>query len=319
MKSAAPTKPPQPVATDGKFELLLFRLGADGTSSQTELFGINVFKVREIVVAPHITSIVNAPKFALGLANVRGQLIPVIDLPSLVGCKRQTEAGIVLVTEFARTTQAFLVDEVMEIIQLEWKHLLAADGSSAGLISGVARIDGDAPNSRLAQVLDVEQILRNVFPAAQGQEPDESGMPHVQLPPGTVLLFADDSAVARLLVEKSLGTMKVPFISVKNGKEAWDRLNSISADAAAQGKKTRDKVALVLTDLEMPEMDGFTLTRNIKQDARFSGIPVIVYSSLTGTASEGHANAVGADAYVAKFEPKELAESLRTTLANFAH
>jgi two-component system chemotaxis response regulator CheV len=71
----------------------------------------------------------------------------------------------------------------------------------------------------------------------------------------------------------------------------------------------------VLTDLEMPEMDGFTLTRNIKQDARFSGIPVIIYSSLTGSASEGHANAVGADAYVAKFEPQELAESIRATVA----
>jgi two-component system chemotaxis response regulator CheV len=316
MNSSTPTKSPTPVsaATDGKFELLLFRLGEDAVSKQTELFGINVFKVREIVVAPHITSIVNAPKFALGLANVRGQLIPVIDLPGLAGCVRQTDASIVLVTEFARTTQAFLVDEVMEIIQLEWKHLLASDGSSAGLISGVARIDGDAANSRLAQVLDVEQILRDVFPGSHGDHPDESEIPEVKMPPGSVVLFADDSAVARLLVEKSLKAMRVPFVSVKNGREAWERLGSMHAQSLATGAHARDKVALVLTDLEMPEMDGFTLTRNIKQDPRFAGIPVIVYSSLTGTASEGHANAVGADAYVAKFEPKELAESLRRTL-----
>jgi two-component system chemotaxis response regulator CheV len=89
-------------------------------------------------------------------------------------------------------------------------------------------------------------------------------------------------------------------------------------EAVAQGKKARDKVAVVLTDLEMPEMDGFTLTRNIKQDPRFAGIPVIVYSSLTGTASQGHASSVGADAYVAKFEPKELAHSLRDTLSQIA-
>ena len=151
-------------AAESKFQLLLFRLGDSTGSDRSELFGINVFKVREIVVAPEITSIVNAPQHALGLANVRGQLIPVINLPALAGCVPKTDSKIVLVTEFARTTQAFLVDEVVEIIQLDWKHLIASDNNSSGLLSGVARIDGDATDSRLAQVLDVEQIIRNVFP-----------------------------------------------------------------------------------------------------------------------------------------------------------
>jgi two-component system chemotaxis response regulator CheV len=312
----APAKPT--TSGDGRFELLLFRLGEESDSKKSELFGINVFKVREIVVAPHITSIVNSPQFALGLANVRGQLIPVIDLPSLAGCIPQTKTGVVLVTEFARTTQAFLVDEVVEIVQLEWKHLVAADASSTGLLSGIARLDGDVESSRLAQVLDVEQILRDVFPNAHSVTPDNSNLAEVRLPQGSVVLFADDSAVARLLVEESLKGMRVPFVSVKNGKEAWERLASMHDEAVAQGKKARDKVAVVLTDLEMPEMDGFTLTRNIKQDPRFAGIPVIVYSSLTGTASQGHASSVGADAYVAKFEPKELAHSLRDTLSQIA-
>lgn len=304
-----------PATTDGKFELLLFRLGESAGAKHSELFGINVFKVREIVVAPQITAIVNAPKFAVGLANVRGQLIPVIDLPGLAGCTPVTHTGIVLVTEFARTTQAFMVDEVVEIIQMEWKHLLAADSAHAGMVSGVARIDGDTPNSRLAQILDVEQILRDVLPGQHGSESGESDVPEVRLPQGTRILFADDSHVARLLVEKSMQSMHIDFISVKNGKEAWERLQAMHSEAVAQGKRARDKIALVLTDLEMPEMDGFTLTRNIKQDARFAGIPVIIYSSLTGSASEGHANAVGADAYVAKFEPQELAESIRATVA----
>ncbi|MDR7306390.1 chemotaxis protein [Rhodoferax saidenbachensis] len=301
---------------DNRLQLLLFRLGEEKGSTRRELFGINVFKVREIVVAPHITAIVNAPQFAMGLANVRGQLIPVIDLPRLAGCVPQTESGIVLVTEFARNTQAFLVDEVVEIVQLDWKHLLAADSSSSMLLSGVARIDGDAKDSRLAQVLDVEQILRDVFPATHSQENKNSGIPKVNMPPGSIVLFADDSAVARMLVEESLKTMGVHFVAVKNGREAWEKLNSLHSETIAQGKKIKDRVALVLTDLEMPEMDGFTLTRNIKQDVRFSGIPVIVYSSLTGTASEGHATSVGADAYVAKFEPQELAQSISNILAN---
>jgi len=302
-------------ARDRRFELLLFRLGEDTTMKQRELFGINVFKVREIVVAPHITAIVNAPKHNLGLANVRGQLIPVIDLPGVVGCVPQTDSRIVLVTEFARTTQAFLVDEVVEIVQLDWKHLQSADSSGAGLISGIARLDGDAPDSRLAQVLDVEQILRNVAPASQGAEVDHSTLSELQLPEGSSILFVDDSAVARAVIEEGLKAMQLPFAVAKNGKEAWERLASIHSEATAHGKTAKDKVALVLTDLEMPEMDGYTLTHNIKQDPRFAGIPVIIYSSLTGTASQGHANSVGADAYVAKFEPKELRESIRQTLA----
>jgi two-component system chemotaxis response regulator CheV len=300
-------------AAESKFQLLLFRLGDSTGSDRSELFGINVFKVREIVVAPEITSIVNAPQHALGLANVRGQLIPVINLPALAGCVPKTDSKIVLVTEFARTTQAFLVDEVVEIIQLDWKHLIASDNNSSGLLSGVARIDGDATDSRLAQVLDVEQIIRNVFPNSQTES--SSNIQKIKLPEGSTILFADDSAIARMLVEESLKSMGVSYVAVKNGKEAWDRLAQIHSDAVAHGKRASDKVALVLTDLEMPEMDGFTLTRSIKNDNRFAGIPVIVYSSLTGSASEGHATGVGADAYVAKFEPHELADAISTTLS----
>ena len=100
----------------------------------------------------------------------------------------------------------------------------------------------------------------------------------------------------------------------KTGKEAWERLQSISAQAVAEGKTVQDKVALVLTDLEMPEMDGFTLTRNIKQDARYAGIPVVIHSSLTGSTNESHVKSVGADAYVAKFVAEELGATIRRVL-----
>jgi len=106
----------------------------------------------------------------------------------------------------------------------------------------------------------------------------------------------------------------VPFIMTKTGKEAWERLQAIAEQAKAEGKSAKDKVALMLTDLEMPEMDGFTLTRNIKADPRFAGIPVVIHSSLTGTANEGHIRGVGADAYVAKFEANELAATIRKVL-----
>ena len=152
------------LASNSMFELLLFRLGEAPGSGRRELFGINVFKVREILVMPEITEMANSPPAVMGVANIRGQMITVINLPKLVGCNPTKGLGILLVTEFARTTQAFAVEEVNEIVRLEWKHVLSAEGSGGGLVTSIARLDGAAENTRLAQVLDVEQILRDVFP-----------------------------------------------------------------------------------------------------------------------------------------------------------
>ena len=303
------------LAGNSMFELLLFRLGQAPGTERRELFGINVFKVREILVMPEVTVMVNAPPTVMGVANIRGEMIPVINLPAVVGCNPTKGLGILLVTEFARTTQAFAVEEVNEIVRLEWKQVLSAEGTGGGLVTSIARLDGNAENTRLAQVLDVEQILRDVFPREHQALPDGSVLPRLQLPPGTVILAADDSATARLMIEQGLQAMNVPYIMTKTGKEAWDRLEALSAQAVAEGKTIKDKVALVLTDLEMPEMDGFTLTRNIKQDGRFNAIPVVIHSSLTGATNEGHVKSVGADAYIAKFVVEEFAATIGRVLA----
>jgi len=303
------------LAGNSMFELLLFRLGeAPGGLDRRELFGINVFKVREILVMPEITVMVNAPPSIMGVANIRGQMITVVNLPKIVGCNPTKGLGILLVTEFARTTQAFAVEEVNEIVRLEWKHVLSAEGTGGGLVTSIARLDGNAENTRLAQVLDVEQILRDVFPQEHQNAQDAEVTSKVHLPPGTVVLAADDSAVARMMIEQGLKTMNVPYIMTKTGKEAWDKLHAIATQAEAEGKTVLDKVALVLTDLEMPEMDGFTLTRNIKNDARFKSIPVVIHSSLTGSTNEDHVKSVGADGYVAKFVAEELAATIHKVL-----
>ena len=297
------------------FELLLFRLGTPSGALKHELFGINVFKVREIMVMPEITAMVNASPAIMGIANVRGQLIPVVNLPQIVGCHPAKGLGILLVTEFARTTQAFAVEEVDEIVRLDWKQALSAEGTGGGLVTSLARLDGDKEGSRLAQVLDVEQILRDVFPDQHHTFREDTVMPKGTIPKGTVILAADDSAVARMMIEQALKSMNIPCIMTKSGKEAWDRLAEIQAQAASQGVSIRDRVAMVLTDLEMPEMDGFTLTRNIKEDPRFGGIPVMIHSSLSGTATENHARSAGADAYVGKFVAEELGSKILQVVA----
>ncbi len=303
------------LAGNNQFELLLFRLGQSRNTSQRELYGINVFKVREVLVLPHITELANSHEHLMGVANIRGQIIPVIDLPGVTGCTPTKGRTILMVTEYGRTVQAFAVEEVNEIIRLDWSQVLPAEGSSAGaLITSIARLDGAKADSRLAQVLDVEQILKNVMPASVQEINREAVGPELELPAGSCILVADDSAVARSVIELGLQAMGTPYIMTKTGKEAWEKLQDIHRDMKAEGKTARDRVALVLTDREMPEMDGFTLTRNVKNDAHFAGIPVVIHSSLTGATNENHVRSVGADAYVAKFMPREFAATIRRVL-----
>ena len=305
------------LTNSNKFELLLFRLGTDSGLGQSELFGINVFKIREIVAMPSITPIVGATPPSLGIVNLRGQVIPVFDLPGIVGCTPKTGLNIMLVTEYARSTQAFAVESVEDIVRLDWKQVLSADNSGAGrnMVTSIARLDGNADGTRLAQVLDVEAILQMVSPSSAPQIDDSPKVgAELNLRPGTIILAADDSFVARSLIERGLKAMHAPFEMTKSGKEAWDRLNAIADAAEAEGKTVLDKISLVLTDLEMPEMDGFTLTRKIKQDPRFSKIPVVIHSSLSGSANEDHVRSVGADAYVAKFVAEDLAKTIRSVL-----
>ncbi|MES2365394.1 MAG: chemotaxis protein [Pseudomonadota bacterium] len=298
-----------------KFELLLFKLGNSASSDRSELFGINVFKIREIVAMPEITVVAGASPNLLGIVNLRGQVISVIDLPAIMGCQPKTGLNIMLVTEFARTTQAFAVESVEDIVRLDWGQVLSAEASTAdGLVTSIARLDGNTDRSRLAQVLDVETILRSMTATTGTDVNPETIGPKINLKPGTIVLAADDSIVARALIEQGLEAMGVHYIMTKTGKEAWDHLQSVASVAESEGKLVSDKIAMVLTDLEMPEMDGFTLTRKIKQDTRFRGIPVVIHSSLTGVANEDHVKNVGADAYVAKFVAEELAATMRKVL-----
>ena len=302
------------LTSSNKLELLLFRLGHEGQLDRTELFGINVFKVREIIPMPVITAVAGSPPNMMGVVDLRGQILPVINLSAVAGCTPKTGLNILLVTEYARSTQAFAVESVEDIVRLDWRDVLSAEGhSGGGMVTSIARLDGEN-SERLAQVLDVETILRQVMPPSELEIGRANIGPAVAMKPGAVILAADDSLVARTMIEEGLTAMGLPFIMCKTGKEAWDQLQAISDTAQEEGKSVGDKIALVLTDLEMPEMDGFTLTRNIKQDTRFSSIPVVIHSSLTGKANEALVRKVGADSYVAKFVAEDLANALRKAL-----
>lgn len=299
-----------------KFELLLFQLGTPPDGDRAELFGINVFKLSEIMpMVPLIQAAGMAPPL-MGMIDVRGKILPVINLPAIVGCTPRTGLNILLITEYARSTQAFAVESVDDIVRLDWNQVLTAEtGISGGYTMSMARLDADnLDDSRMALILDVEQILFDFIPGDRSGRADEMKNKRFNYKPGAVAIVADDSKVARTLLENSLKTMDIPYDMHITGQSAWDKIKVIAAQAQAENVPISDKISFVLTDLEMPEMDGFTLTRNIRATDLLKNMPVIIHSSLSGNANEEHVRKVGANAYVAKFEVNELADAIERSL-----
>lgn len=308
------------LTSSNKFELLLFRLGGGTAEVPGELFGINVFKIREIVPMMPITKAAGTQSPVLGMVNIRGQVISVIDLPAVAGCTPRTGLNILLITEYARSTQAFAVESVEEIVRLDWSQVLSAESRAGGdIVTSIARLDdSNGEGGQLVQVLDVEQILHITSPIEKTRKETQLSSLQSMIKPGAIVLAADDSKVARSLIEHGLESLGLPYIMTKTGKEAWEKLQSIAAESQRAGTPISDKVALILTDLEMPEMDGFTLTRNVKSHAILKTIPVVIHSSLSGSANEDHVRNVGADGYVAKFAVEEFAATIKTVLQKSA-
>ena len=299
-----------------KFELLLFKLGVSADGGREELFGINVFKLSEIMPMVPLVKAAGMRPPMLGMIDVRGQIIPVIDLPAIVGLTPKTGLNILLITEYARSIQAFAVESVEDIVRLDWNQVLTAEtsvGSSYTL--SLARLDADdMDGNRLAQVLDVEQILFDFVPGARAAANSEMEATRFKFKPGSVAVVADDSKVARTLLENSLNSMGIPFDMHITGMSAWNKIKELAQQAQAERVPLSEKISFVLTDLEMPEMDGFTLTRLVRTNEFMKNLPVVIHSSLSGNANEEHVRKVGADAYVAKFEVNELAEAIQMSL-----
>ena len=159
-------------------------------------------------------------------------------------------------------------------MRLEWGRVVSAEKSAAGaLVTSLARLDHKEENARLALILDVESILRQALPSRFRSGEEMTVTPSIRLPQGSVIVYADDSTVARHQIETVLTRLGLPFVGAKTGKEAWERLKGIGQEARSGGIPVRQKVAMILTDLEMPEMDGFTLTRLLKEDELLRNVP----------------------------------------------
>lgn len=297
------------LAGTNKLEILLFTLGTDLRTGRRETFGINVFKVREVMRTPAITAAPEMPSSVVGMVSLRGVLVPVVDLARYVAVGVDTPRDIMIVTEYNGHTQGFLVEAVDTILRLDWSQMRVPPDMLTANMGGLVTAVTELPGERLVMMLDVEKVL------SETTRYDDSHMfkdiqPIVDGKQHTVL-FADDSSVARKQISQTLDVLGVRYISAVNGRKAWEELKLIAAQATASGRRVRDMISLVLTDVEMPEMDGYILTRHIKSDPRFEGVPVVMHSSLSGMSNQQLGKSVGVDEYVPKFEPQRLAETLR--------
>jgi two-component system, chemotaxis family, chemotaxis protein CheV len=293
------------LAGSNRMEILLFTLGTN------ETFGINVFKVREVSAAPFITKAPNMPTGVEGLISLRGNVIPVLSLAKIMGLSAPEgeHGGSMMVTEYSKRTLGFLVAEVDRIVRVEWDRVRAPDNVTSSSNNGFITAITELPDGKLVSILDVEAVLANTFgEAIVGAIPPISGGHELNV------FFVDDSAVARRKITEVLDKLAVKHKHAVNGLEAWNRLDAMAAHAKQVGRHVGEEVDVILVDAEMPEMDGYVLTRKIKSDPRFDGVPVVMHSSLSSEANRAMGKQVGVDAYVAKFDADVLADTLRPLL-----
>jgi two-component system chemotaxis response regulator CheV len=299
------------LAGANQMELLLFHLGTN------EVFGINVFKVREVMKLPQLTRVPETDDRVVGMANIRGTMVPVIALKRSLGLGElqvdlskleAKENGILIITEYNASLQAFHVAAVDRIIRTSWSQIKTPPAlvreNNKGAVTAVTMLD----NGRMVLILDVEKLLSDICP-----RPDEEVFAGIHTKPelkAKCVLFADDSSVARTQIRKALDKLGVAYIQTTTGKEAWDYLLQLAENAAKEGLPHVQRINMILSDIEMPDMDGFTLTKHIRSDPRLAHLPVILHSSLTGTCNQDKGRQVGATDYVTKFDPKMFAEKL---------
>jgi two-component system chemotaxis response regulator CheV len=302
------------LAGANKLEALTFSLGINPQTGREETFGINVFKVREVIKTPQLTAAPHMPSAVKGMVSLRGSLIPVVDLADYAGFGSEIEKTVLILTEYNGKTQGFLVHSVDTILRIGWSDMKVPPAMISGQLRGLVTSVTELKGGRLVMMLDVERVLSELSPTDEEDLAFQNIEPLGDAKRGLVF-FCDDSTVARKQIQKTLEALGVSFKFAMNGKEAFDQLVQLAEGAASQGEKVEERVRLVLTDIEMPEMDGFALTKAIKADNRLKGLQVVMHSSLSGVQNQALGKTVGVDDYVSKFEPVRLAKMIRDRLS----
>ena len=286
-----------------RLELLLFRLNG------RQRFGINVFKVREVLQCPPLTAMPKLNPLVRGVAHIRGQTISVIDLSMATGGRRIEDLSnaFIVIAEYNRSVQGFLVGAVERIINTNWDAIMPPPQGTgrASYLTAVTEVENE-----LIEILDVEKILNEISPLNADVSADVAEGLTTEGKEDKIIFIADDSAVARNQVKKALTTLGLEIELAKNGLEALNRLKEIAEE---YGDVT-NRVGVLVSDIEMPEMDGYTLTAEIKNTPQLQKLHVVLHTSLSGVFNQAMVQKVGADDFIAKFHPDELATAVQKWL-----
>lgn len=289
------------LAGHNRLELLLFKLKGK------QRFGINVFKVKEVIQCPKLTQIPNAHVDVCGVAHLRGQTIPILDLSMAIGgpAIARDGTGYVIVTEYNRSVQGFLVGAVDRIINMGWSEIKSPPKGTGhhSYLTAVTEIDRE-----LVEVIDVEKVMKEVIGSVDTVS--EGVINKNSAWGGQHVLVVDDSSVARNQVKRVLDQLDIQCTTAKDGVDAFEKLRVW----VAEGKNIAEFLAMIISDIEMPRMDGYTLTTNIRKDPAMNGVYVILHTSLSGVFNQAMIEKVGANRFLAKFNPDELAAIVQSRL-----
>lgn len=282
-----------------RLELLMFRL-EDG-----ELYGINVFKVREVIRCPKLTTVHSAHAVVRGVANIRNRTLSVIDLGLAIQgpAIEQENESYVIITEFNRSIQGFMVSSVEHIVNLKWEDIrLPPAGTDVdSYINAVTSVD-----NKLVQLIDVEHVLTEVVGVPDMVSSDITESVQIEQHQVRHVLVVDDSKVARNQISKALEQVGVKCTTFNDGAMALTQLKAWSRDEIP----ISSRIALIISDIEMPEMDGYTLTSEIRRDPDLKDLYVLLHSSLSGVFNETMVKKVGANRFIPKFSADELVKEI---------
>tara|TARA_R110001583_G_scaffold46476_1_gene145735 strand:+ start:940 stop:1878 length:939 start_codon:yes stop_codon:yes gene_type:complete len=285
-----------------RLELLLFRLDGE------QIYGLNVFKVREVIRCPKLTMMPKLKAGVRGVAHIRGSALPVLDLGATMGRGAISEQAMadsfVIVTEYNQQVLGFLVHKVERIINTNWDaiHAPPRGAGKGNYLTAVTELDG-----HLVEIIDVERILAEVAPRSEEVDQSIASVVRSSSLENRHVLVVDDSVVARKQLQRCLVGLDVKVTLKNNGQEAWQYLQQLT-DA---GENIEDKFLMIISDVEMPEMDGYTLTASIRSDERMKGVYIMLHTSLSGMFNKAMVEKVGADDFLAKFQPDELATRVK--------
>ena len=285
------------LAGHNRVAMLLFTLG------DTQLFGINVFKVREVLRRPPMERMPGVHALLAGSCDYRGQTIPVIDLAAALGYPplQDVACAHLMVTEFNRSVQGFLVADVERMVHCDGDTLVAP-GAALGFgsrVNAVTRVDG-----ALLAVVDVEHVLGIIDAGPTELSAQVERIAGERPRALRRVLVADDSQIARRRVVALLQQLRIECVVVSDGREALEQLLALADETGDAG------VDLVISDIEMPRLDGYALTRAIRETPSLRRLKVLLHSSLSGIFNEAMVREVKADRFIAKFQPDLLAQAV---------